>query len=292
MVSSFPLDFSNFELEITNRCNVACPRCARTDFIEKFPKAWTNTDLDLDVFVKFIDPILDQIKIFEFKGTMGDPIFHPQFIDWIKWVKAQRKQVYIHTNGQAGRVLWQGLVEHLDKNDRVTLGIDGLPKSFMTYRVNANWKNIEACIEILKGKTTLIWQFIPFSYNDHEINEAKTLSKQLGFDEFFLLESDRWEIDDWLKPQVSAKDRPTLDQDISPQCLDKPMHVVTADGYYMPCCMLIDHRFRYKTPWAKAFNIQQSTIKDVINSRISSEFFANLNNESAPRYCRFNCGKC
>lgn len=293
MASDFPLDFTNFELEITNRCNLACPRCARTNFIQQFPKAWRNNDLDLKTFEWFISPILDQIKIFEFKGTMGDPIFHPSFIDWVKWAKENGKRVYIHTNGQAGKALWVALAQHLDKNDRVTLGIDGLPTSFDTYRVHANWKNIEACVAELRDKTTLIWQFIHFSYNENEIEEAEALSKQMGFDEFYLLESDRWEQDDWLKPHNAVKDRPSFKQDIDPQCLNKPMHVVTADGYYMPCCMLVDHRFRYKTPWHNdLFDISRNTIKDVISSRISADFFAKLTNKSAPDYCRFNCGKC
>jgi MoaA/NifB/PqqE/SkfB family radical SAM enzyme len=292
MDSNFPLDFSNFELEITNRCNLGCPRCARTDFIQQFPKAWKHSDLDLEDFKLFIFSVLDKIQIFEFKGTMGDPIFHPKFIDWIKWAKEKGKRVFIHTNGQAGKALWTSLTKHLDKNDRVIVGIDGMPDSFMTYRVNAKWKNIETCAAVLRDKVTLVWQFIHFSYNTHEIEDAKALSERLGFNEFFVLESDRWESnEDWLKPS-DALDRPSFNQDIDPQCLSKPMHIVTAEGYYMPCCMLIDHRFRYKTPWAKTYAIHQNTIKDIINSRLAADFFAKLTNKSAPDYCRFNCGKC
>lgn len=293
MVSRFPLDFSNFELEITNRCNLACPRCARTDFIEKFPNAWNNHDLSLDDFKKFIDPILDQICIFEFKGTMGDPIFHPNFIDWISWIKSINKQVYIHTNGQSGKSFWTKLVTLLDKKDKVILGIDGLPENFMTYRINARWKNIEDCASILKGKTTLIWQYIIFKYNQSNINDARELSINMGFDQFDILNSNRWlNDDDWLKPNEAVHNRPTEKQDIDPQCFNNPTHIVTADGFYMPCCFLIDPQYRYKTPWAKAFNIKNITIEDVIKSSISASFFANLNNESAPNYCRFNCGKC
>jgi hypothetical protein len=293
MESKFPLNFTNFELEITNRCNLACPRCARTDFIERFPKAWLNHDLNLDHFKIFIAPVLDQIEIFEFKGTMGDPIFHPKFIEWIKWAKGQNKKVYIHTNGQSGKTFWYKLVTLLDNKDKVILGIDGLPDNFMTYRVNAHWKNIEGCASILKGKTTLIWQYIIFKYNQTNIDDAKALSFSMGFDKFDILNSNRWLNDsDWLKPDKAVHTRPSEEQDINPQCFNQPTHIVTADGYYMPCCFLIDPQYRYKTPWAKTFDIKNNTIEDVIKSSISTSFFANLNNQSAPSYCRFNCGKC
>jgi MoaA/NifB/PqqE/SkfB family radical SAM enzyme len=292
MVSKVPLDFSNFELEITNRCNLECLRCARTDFIEQFPKAWQNYDLNLSDFKKFINPVIDQVHIFEFKGTMGDPIFHPNFIDWIKWAKSIDKKVKIHTNGQSGPALWRKLSLLLDNEDTVILGIDGLPSNFMYYRINARWKNIEHCVEELKGICTLVWQYIIFKYNQDNVEEAKQLSIDLGFDNFMIMNSNRWLNEkDWLKPN-NAQSRPSEKQEIDPDCFKNPMHIVTADGYYMPCCYLIDHHYRYKTPWAKTFDIQKVTINDVIKSSVAMDFFAKLTNESAPNYCRFNCGKC
>jgi len=293
MVSSFPLDFSNFELEITNRCNLACPRCSRTDLISLYPKHWKDSDLDLDVFKRFIAPVLSEIQIFEFKGTLGDPIFHAYFLDWIYWCKSQRKRVKIHTNGQAGKRLWERLVDFLDQDDSVILGIDGMPDDFMKYRINARWSNIEDCANTLAGRVDLRWQFIVFSYNVNEIGQAQQLSREMGFNGFDVIHSNRWlDGEDWLKPADYSLPRNTTDRSIDPACLKKPMHIVSADGYYMPCCYLIDDRWRYKSPWATAFKIQDCDIDSVIRSSISSEFFANLNDESAAEYCRFQCGKC
>ena len=296
MVSSFPLDFTNFELEITDRCNLACPRCARTELLEKFPKIKFENDLDLGDFKRFIAPELVNVNIFEFKGTLGDPIFHPKFIDWIKWVKSENKRAFIHTNGQAGKSLWNKLAPLLTKDDQVVLGIDGMPDDFMQYRVNGKWKNIEATVTALKGKCHLVWQFIVFSYNEHEIEEARALSVKMGFDEFLLYHSDRWrDGEDTLKPTLENASlvRGRMDSStIDPDCLSRPMHIITADGYYMPCCYLTDPRWRYKTAWAKAFKISDNLITDVIKSSIGDSFYANLNNEDAPSYCRFECGKC
>lgn len=294
MESKFPRDFTNFELEITNRCNLACPRCSRTEVKELFPKYWRDSDLDLMHFAAFIEPILESIRIFEFKGTRGDPIFHPSFLEWMSWCKSKHKQINIHTNGQAGQQLWSKLSNILEPNDQVTLGIDGMPQDFMKYRINAKWKNIEQCVQQLAGKVHLVWQYIIFSYNEHEIEEANKLSQSMGFNEFLVIESDRWSLDgnDWLKPSKMSHPRKVVQPNIDPHCQQRPMHIVTADGYYMPCCYLIDDRVRYKTPWAKTFDIRHCTMDDVIKSSLSQEFFARLTDEAAPNYCRFECGKC
>ena len=293
---SFPINFKKFEVEITNRCNVKCPRCARTVFLEDFPTLWKNYDLSLDDFAKFIKPRLPEIETFQFKGTNGDPIFHPNFIQWVEWCKENNKAVQIHTNGNAGKNLWNNLVGLLDKSDRVILAIDGIPNNFMKYRINAKWENIVTCAEILKNKCTLEWQYIIFSYNYKNIDEAKAISKAMGFDKFEIYKSDRWEENDWLKPPENFVEESTYNKadsyTLEPDCLNKSMHIVSADGYYIPCCHLVDHRWRYKTPWSNTFNIKKCTINNIINSQVSNEFFNKLNDKMAPNYCKVSCNKC
>ena len=303
---SFPIDFSRFEVEITNRCNIKCPRCARTTFIEEFPTLWRDEDLLLEDFVKFIEPVIDQIDTIQFKGAHGDPIFHPKFIQWISWCKENNKRVMINTNGQAGKNLWSRLVDLLDKSDRVTLGIDGIPTNFMQYRIGAKWNNIVTCVEHLKNKCYLEWQYIVFNFNYNNIQEAEELSKEMGFDSFFVMNTGRWDgKDDPYKPPVLDNSLITegdktydlysnisnLDNitDIDPQCLREPKHYISADSYYIPCCHIADYRWRLISPWSRLFNIKNHTILDVINSEISNNFFSSLESHN---YCKINCGKC
>lgn len=293
MESKFPMDFSNFELDITNRCNLGCPRCSRTELIQSYPRYWKDKDLEIHELEKFVQPIMDQIKIFEFKGTLGDPIFNPKFIEWIRWCKQHNKTVFIHTNGQAGPRLWDKLADLITPRDKVVVGIDGMPHDFMRYRINAQWKNIESLANSLAGKVNLVWQYIKFSYNHHEVEDARKLSADMGFNEFMLVNSSRWiSDDDWLMPPGSLPKKQMTTPEIHPQCFDRPMHIVSSDGFYFPCAMYIDDRARYKSPWARTFDIRKTTINDVIKSSISTDFFAKLNDESAPNYCRFQCGKC
>ena len=301
-MTSFPLDFSTFEVEITNRCNIKCPQCARTILIKQYPTLWKDRDLSLDDFVKFINPIVDKINTVQFKGANGDPIFHPKFIEWIAWCKENNKHVKIHTNGQAGKNLWNKLVSLLDNNDKVILGIDGLPNNFMEYRIGSTWNRIVTCVDILKNKCFLEWQYIVFSFNYDNIEEAKVLAKEMEFNNFNLITSNRQDESDWLNPpkEVIEQLNPRkVDQfelsdlhnitEIDPDCLRKPMHIISADGYYLPCCHFDDDRWRYKTPWARLFNIKECNINDVIHSDTSNDFFNKLETFD---YCKVICGKC
>lgn len=81
----------------------------------------------------------------------------------------------------------------LTKDDHITFAIDGLEDTNHLYRKNAKWNSIMTAIDTLKDRLfKMTWQFIPFKHNQHQIFEAGNLSKTLGFDEFKLLQSDRW----------------------------------------------------------------------------------------------------
>ena len=181
-------NFYKMEVEITNRCNVKCPRCPRTVFKEQFKRSMNTHDLSLEDFVKFIEPTVDELQILKFKGTDGDPIFHPKFLDWIEWAKSENLKVVIHTNGNIGsKSFWEKLAVMLDKKDRVILGIDGTPENFTEYRVGSIWKNVLTAITELASNCHLEWQYIVFKYNQDNIDETRELSQQLTYNSFTVL---------------------------------------------------------------------------------------------------------
>ena len=287
-------DFSTIELELTDRCNLACPRCARTVFAEQFPNVPLTNDLDLETFIPFIEPVLDQVVEFQLKGTHGDPIFHPQLSVWLKKFKEWNKRVVIHTNAQAGLPFWQRIREFLDDRDEVIFGIDGIPENFAQYRVNAKWSNIEAAHSQLQGKCHTVWQYIVFSYNENNIEEARQLSEIMGFDDFIVIHSDRWlDNDDPLKPSSKhSRPRPDYQGGFDPVCVKQPMHFISADGYYIPCCYLADFRWRFKSGIGRNYPIVDQTILDVMASKRLQKFNKSIVDNSPIQACQFNCGGC
>ena len=292
-------NLQGFHIETTNICTLKCPKCARTKFIEKFPKQWKNKNLDLDNLKAFLDISLEN-KIFKLCGNYGDPIYYDRLFELVNWIKKSSGKISIHTNGSyQSRSWWKDLVSNLDRNDSIFFGIDGLPDNFINYRINANWESILIGIEETVSKVKTIWQYIPFSYNIKHIDEAKELSIKLGFDDFFVLYSSRWNSlnDPYLPTQnlfnykesiVKFNYNKNVIEEIKPKCkINNDEHFITADGFYLPCCYVGNHDFFYKSEFSKnKYDISKFTLSEILYSL--NEFYSNLE-VNKPIYCKYNC---
>ena len=288
-------------IEPTNMCTLKCPRCSRTKFIEQFPKRWTNKNLNLDHLKSFLDIDLTG-KGINLCGNYGDPIYYDQLFEMIKYFKDQGSRISLATNGSYKSVNWWNELAYLiDDRDSVVFGIDGLPSTFTQYRINADWTSIETGINVLKNSSAkLIWQYIPFSFNEFDIDAAKILSQELGFDKFLIRPSERWDIDDQFKPsqnldpinQAKIHWKNNNLSEINPLCkIDHTQHYISADGFYMPCCYAGDHRFYYKTEFYKnqdLYDISKTTITKVLDNL--KDFYSTLE-DAKLNYCTFNCPK-
>lgn len=288
-------------VEATSRCTLACPRCERTVFMEKFGKKnFRIADLCIEDFSKFIDIPIDSIN---FCGNIGDPIYHKDFLELIFVSKAKSKSLYITTNGsRKSKDWWQQLVSLLDNTDTVVFSIDGTPENFTNYRINGDWDSIKTAIDVcVASKVKTIWKYIPFKFNENDIDSVKIFSEQLGINQFRVEYSDRWLLDDPLRPSENLiGSRDTVQQEyktsgnksfsIDPKCVSDKEHFISADGFYAPCCYSKNHEFWYKSEWWKdKMSIQDYTLSECI-SRFN-KFYATIQ-DTRPDYCVFNCGKC
>lgn len=291
-----------FHIEPTNICTLKCPRCSRTKFIERFPAKWKNKQLNIDHLKNFVDIDISK-KMFTLAGDYGDPIYHNNLFDLVKWIKTQGGIISLHTNGSyKTRAWWQELVSFLDSVDRITFGIDGVPDNFTKYRINADWPSIKTAIETVSNKVYTVWQYIPFAYNIDSIQTAEQLSKELGMSEFKLLKSSRWEsLNDPYRPNdifIASHDNEVKfvknirADEITPRCkILNQDHFVSADGYYMPCCYTGNHNFYYKTEFYKnkeKYDISKTTLSQVLD--YAQDFYNNLE-QTKPLHCIYNCPK-
>lgn len=290
-------------IEPTSRCTLGCPRCERTTFIEKFGKNnFSVVDLNIDDFINFLDIKVDKIYIC---GNLGDPIYHRDFLKLVKMTKTKTDRVSITTNGsRKNKIWWSELVSILDERDNVTFSIDGTPDNFTEYRINGDWESIKTGIDICtnsKIKTT--WKYIPFSFNEDNVEDVKIFASNLGIDRFKLDPSDRWEINDYLRPkenyigpqdetQQKYKKEGVRNFEIEPMCSNNKMHYISAEGLYAPCCMSRHYTFYYKSSWYKnrdKHRINATKLSEQI--KYFKEFYSTIKTERYD-YCVFNCGKC
>ena len=163
--------FSKINLDITHRCTLQCQRCNRAVFAARGQKV-PGEDMTMENFKK----VIDYFEEVYFCGQISDPIFHPKFIDFLKLLKG-RKTV-IHTAASHKPEKWYREAFEANTDAYWTFGIDGLPKDSHKYRINQDGKKLfkMACMAAkIVGKVK--WQYIVFSYNENNIEEARQMAK-------------------------------------------------------------------------------------------------------------------
>lgn len=190
-------DVQILEFEPTSHCNARCAHCPRFNIThhEVFKSDGTlHPDLtlnhiDVDAVLKNLE--LDKMHLLRhiiIQGDKGDPCMHPhigRLVDGLLSAPSQ-PNITLTTNGSIRSTSWWAKFAKI-KNLEVVFSIDGLEDTNHLYRVGLDYniiiKNARAFID---AGGTAIWKMIVFKHNEHQIDEIKLLSKQLGFSEFRL----------------------------------------------------------------------------------------------------------
>ncbi len=187
-------DISTIHLEVTSKCNASCPMCLRNVLGGKTNPQLPLTELTLSDIQSIISAgLLKQLKKIYFCGNYGDPIMAKDTLEIIKYFRSMNSELRIdmHTNGSARSSDWWN--ELGKTNTRVVFGIDGLEDTNHIYRRGTKWpiliRNAKSFIE---AGGYAEWTFIVFKHNEHQIDEAKELSKTLGFKKFNIKKTGRF----------------------------------------------------------------------------------------------------
>ena len=155
----------------------------------------------------------------------------------------------------------------------------------------------------------MVWKYIMFKHNQHQIKEAMELSTSLGFDRFKLEHSDRWlgekdlmpddeYVDSYHEHQKAVLVDEKYKSDMSPVCLENNLPsnslYIDAEGDFYPCCWIGTYRYKYKSvfsPKQKLFNIKDNTLNQILENNSIKEFFASTKQfTSAHECCKIQCG--
>ena len=185
-------------IELTSRCRLSCPNCERT----RYKGEYKIRDLPLELVFRLVaNPKFKKIML---SGTLGDPIYHPHFLEVVKKIKQSDKELKIATNGSGKKLeWWEEIFNLLDSRDTVCFGLDGLQDTAHLYRVNTNFLQVFKAMKLgaAINRAVIEWQFIPFNFNQHQIEEAKQLAKEYGI-KFTIIKSGRFRPDDPLLPDI------------------------------------------------------------------------------------------
>lgn len=186
-------DPSSLEIELTSKCTLFCPECPRTKDANEQEHAWNFGEISLDAIDRLLQSIVNTKRII-FSGAYGDPIYHTKFIEIMELCKKYDKSVTVNTNGSyRSAEWWSRLARTMGSNVCFVFSVDGLENTNKIYRINADWPSIMTGMKIMasEASTPIEWKWILFKQNEHQIEDAYRLSKELGVGIFTVVKSGR-----------------------------------------------------------------------------------------------------
>jgi MoaA/NifB/PqqE/SkfB family radical SAM enzyme len=124
----------------------------------------------------FIESKLSSVLL---SGATAEPTLNPECIDIVTYFSRFIKDVSIDTNGSTNNEDWW---YELGKTGcRVIFAVDSIKPNNNLYRINANTDKIISNIKsFVKGGGVAEWKMILFKHNQDEIDECRSISKELG----------------------------------------------------------------------------------------------------------------
>ncbi len=186
-------DIRDVHLEISSLCNASCPWCPRTFWGYSYNGGYPEVNLTLDQAKKIFQPdFLLQLTKIRINGNFGDIVMNPQGPDVVEYFVSNNSdlQITISTNGGArNNEFWTRLAH---TGAEVHFCLDGLEDTHYLYRQNTVWQTVIANAKtFISAGGYAVWSMIPFDHNRHQIESCKTLSQDLGFEDFYLKDDGR-----------------------------------------------------------------------------------------------------
>lgn len=266
---------TRIKLESTTACQLRCPLCPTAS--GEVGRSLGTKNLKFENFKKFLDEN-SYVKEVEL-SNWGELFLNPEIIDIIKY--AHSKSVLLTAdNGSNLNTVSDEVLEALVlyKFKSITCSIDGVSQEvYSKYRVRGNvervFENIKKINHFKKIHKTpypyLLWQYVAFGHNEHEILEAKkkarklnmTFHLKLNYDESFSpvknkdLVKKLSGLDVSSRSEYKKKYNKAHNSGLCYQLWNNPQ--INSDGRLLGCCI---------NYWGDFGNAFQTPLADLMNS--------------------------
>ncbi len=227
-------------LDITSRCTLLCSRCTRQSPVWKNELKTISSDISMDEYRK----LLEYFDRLIFCGTVGDPVFHPDFIEMLDLAKGKERTVEVFTAASHRPRKWYREAFETHPDAKWTFGIDGLPADSHRHRVNQNGEYLfEMMVLAAELGLETEWQHIVFNYNQDTLDDVKALAAKHSLNLNICLSS-RWRgPEDPLKPDdqyIMARNPGRYEKGdvLDPACFQGHPIGHSSQGYIVPCCWM------------------------------------------------------
>jgi MoaA/NifB/PqqE/SkfB family radical SAM enzyme len=227
-------------LEPTTDCNAECPQCQRTY------GTFTSAELSLErVKELFSQEFIQQLDKMYMCGNLGDPAAARDTIDIFRYFREVNPKITLGMNTNGGirsKQWWSDLGKILNRTqDYVIFSIDGLEDTNHIYRRKVLWNRVmENAASFIANGGLAHWDMLVFGHNEHQVDQAQTLAKELGFRWFRAKVSKRHASHpvEWLQIPKNWQDPIVKQGPIDCQAIKDSSVYVNAQGQFYPCCWL------------------------------------------------------
>ncbi len=253
-------------IESGNICNLKCPLCPTGQDAPGMEKGF----LELKLFKELFDQLKVSLGTINFY-SWGEPLLNKDLILMLRYAKTQSPNLRIITSTNLN-------INNKDLlSDLITTGIDEIivscdgatPDSYIKYRIGGNFNLVMDNLRYLtlenkrlKKEVNIVWNFLVFRHNEHEITMAKEIAKKIEVnfrvglmrtsmkDEVLISHQEAIKKDrDWIpdNPKYSAYDKvKDLPKKIIKTCR-KPWQEISInwDGKVFPCCAVYGDNYNF-----------------------------------------------
>ena len=241
----------SISFEPTTACNLCCPECPSGLRAFTRPKGRLQPQFFVDTINDIYKDILYLVFYFQ-----GEPYLNPDFLKMVRFAHSKKIYTATSTNGHfltdanAKATVESGL-------DRLIISLDGTTQAvYEQYRVGGNLekvldgaRNVVKWKKELKSKTPFVFfQFLVVKPNEHQINEAKRLAKEIGVDEVRFKTAQVYDyendpngliptIDKYSRYRKDRQGKMQIKSGLKNHCWKLwSANVITWDGLIVPCC--------------------------------------------------------
>lgn len=254
-------DIKQVHLEISTRCNAACPDCPRNFRGADVDLPYPVVDMRLDQAKKIFDiGFLSQLRRMLICGNFGDFIAARDGLEIVEYFRSSnpRMEIRISTNASGRPDIWGPLAK---LGVIVHFRLDGLEDTHHLYRQYTNYDLILSnARKFIEAGGQAIWSFIIFDHNKHQMQECQKLSQELGFEGFEVIDDSRntfpvfdrrgnfshnvgnyqgsTKLDEIFKPTEFDINRYQSSEYVDCYAVRNQEIYVAANGEVFPCCWL------------------------------------------------------
>lgn len=229
---------------VTSSCQLECPGCPKGRRIPDHRRKRVMSYEDFKHVINQVKPYVFNVAF----NAWGEAFLNKQIFKMIRCAADQNIGTLVSANLNdlpahgPEEVVKSGL-------ERLVVSIDGATQeSYERYRINGNLDrvlaNMRAIVEAKRRMGSelphIAWQFLLFEHNEHEVEQARAMAKEIGVDEiYFMTAGNRYgdsRVNNQLTPETGDQFR-EVNQSTEVACA-RPWYFmeINSDGGVSPCC--------------------------------------------------------